>query len=317
MTATLGIIVPVYREAAGIESFHRRLLAAIEPLRPRYVCEVLYVVDPAPDDTEAILARLVAERSGLSALVMSRRFGHQAALLAGLDHSRHDAVIMLDGDLQHPPELIADMLARFEAGADIVQCVRRDAPGETLFKRVTSRWFYRLMDLIAGIALRPGSADFRLMSRRVADLFRDRLRERSLFLRGLVSWVGFTTAVIHYDPPPRATGASHFTLTRLLRFALSGVLSHSRTPLRVAFPIGAAMLAFGIGTGVWQALACLDVVVSPSSAWNVAGIVSGLGGIQMLFIGILGEYVGMVLDEVKGRPHYLIDRTHRSRPDRS
>ena len=203
---TIGVVCPVYREEEVIGRFHERLSGVLAGLSDRYRFKICYVLDPSPDKSEQIIAGLCSREQNVSMLVLSRRFGHQAALIAGMDRCDADALITLDSDLQHPPELIPSLLKHFESGADIVQTVRRDVANRAAFERLTSGWFYALMRRVGAVDLRSGAADYRLLSRRVVDVFRARVREQNQFVRGLVRWVGYRSEFVEFDCRPREAG---------------------------------------------------------------------------------------------------------------
>src|SRR4051812_17005531 len=202
MTA-LDVVCPVYREEEVIASFHARLAETLNALPDKYVINIIYVVDPFPDRTEDILLSISRGDPRVTILTMSRRFGHQMALVAGIDHSDGDVIIMLDSDLQHPPELIPELLRQWEEGSDIVQTVRTDGAETNWLKRSTSRWFYTVFMKLSAVNLQAGAADYRLISRRVAQVFRNELREHNQFLRGLVSWVGYRVSWVPFTPVER------------------------------------------------------------------------------------------------------------------
>lgn len=307
---TVSIISPVYREAEGISLFHNRLLKVLDGLRDRYCFHVLYVLDKSPDRSEEILSRICNAEDDVSTFVLSRRFGHQASLLAGIDHARGDALIMLNSDLQHPPELIPAMLEKFEAGSDIVQMVRRDGRDIGIMKRSSAEWFYRLLAKIASVEIPAGAADFRLLSDRVAQVFRTRIREQNQFLRGLVSWVGFEVSYIPFACEPRKHGTTNYRLATLFNFAIHGICSFSKAPLRLC-----ALTGMGLAV-VSLLLTILQIIIYFFSNVSVAGwatLMTGIflmGGLQLFFLGIVGEYVSLVFDEVKHRPQYLVDRVY-------
>ena len=304
----LSIVCPVFQEAETIGEFHATLASALDPLRDRYAMQILYVVDPSTDETESRIAAIVATCSDASAIVMSRRFGHQAALVAGIEESAGDAVVMLDCDLQHPPALIAELVRRWEDGAEIVQTLRRDDPSLSWIKRTTSRAFYRLVLRIGSVDIPTGAADFRLISARVARTLRDELPERNPFLRGLFSWVGFNVCYVEYDPAPRRAGRSKYRIATLLTFALNGIFSFSKVPLRLCIVAGILLALVSFIFTLLQVAMYLsgnEVVPGWASLFGAVGII---GGIQLLFLGVIGEYVTIIFDEVKHRPRYLIDR---------
>ena len=235
---------------------------------------------------------------------LSRNFGHQTALTAGLDHARGDAVVMLDADLQDPPELIPKMLDHWRAGCDVVYAVREHREGESRFKLATARWFYRLFDKLAQVDLQQNSGDFRLLDRRPLDALLS-MRERSRFLRGMTVWVGYQQAAVPYRRDPRYAGETKYTLSKMLRFSLDAISSFSHRPLQLA-----TLLGFLISTLAFIAIPVV-VVLRVSGSYlpgfgSVTIAVLLLGGIQLIAIGIIGEYVGRIYDEVKGRPLYLV-----------
>jgi glycosyltransferase involved in cell wall biosynthesis len=307
---TVGVVCPVFQEEEVITLFHERLTKVLKTLGDRYVFQILYVVDPAPDRTEEILAALSTADATVGVLVMSRRFGHQVALLAGVDHCDADAVITLDTDLQHPPEVIPQLLSRFEEGFDVVQTLRGDSSGRSWFERVTSVWFYSLLARSSAIDLEPGAADYRLLSRRVADIFRRQIREQNQFLRGMVRWVGFRVAYVTFECESRARGRSKYGVVRLLNFAIQGIFSFSKIPLRLATFVGAAAALLGFVYGVFVLVTYfLGPPIVPG--WtSLLALISLLGGVQLIFMGVIGEYIGLIFDEVKSRPLYLIDRAY-------
>ncbi len=315
MLKTVTVLCPVYKEEAGIQAFHRRLRAALSPLRERYEIRVVYALDPSPDATERELLAIGTEDPTVEILVMSRRFGHQAALLAGMDASEADALVMLDSDGQHPPELIPELLARWEGGADIVQTLRADADQAGWFKRKTSGLFYRVLRRVSSIELKSGAADFRLLARNVLHVFRSDLKEQNPFVRGLVSWVGFNICYIPFEPERRAAGTTNYRLSTLLNFAIAGVCSFSKAPLRACATLGLAFAGSGLLAGIGLILAVLLRAIDlPGWAPVLAGF-SFIGGLQLFFLGVLGEYVGLILDEVKARPRYLLQRRFRDGQD--
>jgi polyisoprenyl-phosphate glycosyltransferase len=304
----LSIVCPVFREAETIDAFHAALVNGLAPLRDRYAFQILYIVDPSGDDTESRLAVIAAASNEVTVVMMSRRFGHQAALLAGIEQSEGDAVVMLDSDLQHPPELIPELVHRWEQGAEIVQTLRREDPSLPRFKRTTSRWFYQLLLRIGSIDIPVGAADYRLISARVARTLRDELPERNPFLRGLFSWVGFNVCYVTYDAAARRAGTSKYRIPTLLTFALNGIFSFSKVPLRMCIGVGITLALVSVVFTLLQVAmyaAGSDAVPGWASLFGAVGII---GGIQLLFLGVIGEYISIIFDEVKHRPRYLIDR---------
>jgi polyisoprenyl-phosphate glycosyltransferase len=306
----IDIICPVFREEGVIRMFHARLAAAANSLADRFAVHIIYVVDPSADGTEAALSEISEGDRRVEVLVMSRRFGHQAAIVAGIDHSEADAVIMLDSDLQHPPELIPELIGHWEGGADIVQTLRQDGAETDFAKRLTSRLFYRMLYRIGSIELRSGAADYRLMSSRVARIFRDEIREHNPFIRGLVSWVGFKTVFVPFQAARREFGESKYRASTLVNFALNGVCSFSNFPLRLCVSVGFCLAALSLVLAVVQVAIYIFGTREVPGWASIFTIVSFFSGFQLFFLGVLGEYVTLIFDEVKGRPRYLIDRQY-------
>jgi polyisoprenyl-phosphate glycosyltransferase len=301
---TLTVVCPVQDEEAVILAFHeelRRVLAGLEG----WSASALYVVDGGTDRTLALLRGLAAEDRSVRVLGLSSHFGQQAALLAGLDHCEADAVVMMDGDLQHPPALIPTLLAAHEKGYDVVYTVREDTPEIPLAKRLAARLFYRLTRAVSETPIHERAADFRLVSRRVVEVFQRSVRERGLFLRGLFVWVGFPSCAVRFRAGARRAGRTKYSLGRNLRLGMGGVVAFSRAPLRAAALAGALVLSLGLLAGAaavwgfWRA-------GSPPAGSVALAIFGFVSGVQLLFMGILGEYIGAVLEEVRARPHYIV-----------
>ncbi|HVJ39332.1 MAG TPA: glycosyltransferase family 2 protein [Stenotrophomonas sp.] len=307
---SIQILCPVFREEEGIRSFHAQLRSAVAPLRANYSITFLYVMDPAGDRTEEALAQVASEDPDVSVIVMSRRFGHQSALLAGIDACRADALVMLDSDGQHPPSLILELVQRWASGAQIVQTLRRDGLETGFLKRTTSAAFYKLLSRIGSIELRGGAADYRLLDRRVLQVLREELKERNAFLRGLVAWVGFNVAFVEFEPLRRASGASNYRASILLNFAIQGISSFSKTPLRLCTFAGLSLSILSVVAGVLLILNYLLGSTAVPGWATLLAFVSFLGGMQLFFMGVIGEYIGQVFDEVKGRPRYIMARRY-------
>jgi glycosyltransferase involved in cell wall biosynthesis len=296
----LSVVAPVCNEEATINEFYARVRAALEGIS----FELVLVDDGSTDGSAAALDLLAAEDPRVRVVYLSRNFGHQTALTAGLDHARGDAVVMLDADLQDPPELIPRMLDHWLRGTDVVYAVREQREGESRFKLATARWFYRLFDALAQVELQHNSGDYRLLDRRALDALLS-MRERNRFLRGMTVWVGYTQAAVPYHRDPRYAGETKYTLTRMLRFSLDAIVSFSDRPLQLA-----TLLGFIISTLAFVAIPVVIVLRIAGSYLPGFGSITIaillLGGIQLIAIGIIGEYVGRIYDEVKGRPLYLV-----------
>ncbi|HEY5805342.1 MAG TPA: glycosyltransferase family 2 protein [Lysobacter sp.] len=303
---SLQVLCPVFREEEVILEFHARLLGALATLRDRYRVSFIYAVDPASDRTEEILLQLAERDPDVRVLVMSRRFGHQSALIAGIDASDADALVMLDSDGQHPPELIPTLVEQWEQGAQIVQTIRRDGTETGFLKRTSSAMFYRLISWIGSIELRAGAADYRLLDHVVVEVIRDQLQERNMFLRGVVAWVGYRISFIEFQPMKRLRGASKYRPSILFNFALQGISAFSKTPLRLCTVTGLVVSSLSMAAGAVLVLTYLVAGADVQGWASLMTFVSFLGGLQLFFMGIFGEYLAQVFDEVKGRPRYLV-----------
>jgi polyisoprenyl-phosphate glycosyltransferase len=296
----LSVVAPVYNEEATIEQFYSRVCTALDGLR----FELVLVDDGSSDDSAAIMGQLAASDPRVHVVYLSRNFGHQTALTAGLDHASGEAVVMLDADLQDPPELIPRMLDHWRAGCDVVYAVREQREGESRFKLATARWFYRLFDKLAQVELQHNSGDFRLLDRRALDALLS-MRERNRFLRGMTVWVGYQQAAVPYRRDPRYAGVTKYTVPKMLRFSLDAISSFSHRPLQLATLFGFVIstLAF-VAIPVVIVLRLVGSYLPGFSSVTIAVLL--LGGIELIAIGIIGEYVGRIYDEVKGRPLYLV-----------
>ena len=301
---TLDIVVPCFNEEAVIEQTHRRLAqvaGSISVVRTT----LIYVDDGSRDDTLLKLRAIAAGDPHVRIVALSRNFGHQYALTAGLDASTGDAVAVIDADLQDPPEVILEMVARWRAGADVVYGVRATRQGETAFKRGTAHVFYRLLQTLGNADIPADVGDFRLLDRRVVDTLRD-MPERDRFLRGLVVWAGFRHEGVSYERLPRAAGQTKFPFRRMFSFALDGIFSFSTVPLRLASYLGlfVSMLSMiGVVYAFYIKLFTVGVVPGWAAQW--IGTLF-LGGVQLLSLGVIGEYVGRIYGEVKRRPLYVV-----------
>ncbi|HEY1131050.1 MAG TPA: glycosyltransferase family 2 protein [Roseateles sp.] len=301
--ASLDVVLPAFNEAPNLMALFAQLRRVLGAVTPRW--RIVLVDDGSSDDTGVVA--LAARDAGLPLryVRLSRNFGKEAALSAGLALADADRVLLMDADGQHAPELIAAMHAAWLRGADMACAVRANRDGEGLIKRWGTRLFYRLVNASTRLYIPPDAGDFRLLDRRVVDAL-NALPERNRFMKGLYAWVGYRTEFLPYTPHPRASGRSHFSLGRLLRLALDGVTAFSNLPLRIWSSLG-GFIAFGaLGYGTWLVIEHL-LYGHPIPGWPT--VVVGLmffSGVQLLSIGIMGEYVGRIFDEVKQRPVYLI-----------
>ncbi|MFZ0031681.1 MAG: glycosyltransferase family 2 protein [Candidatus Cybelea sp.] len=311
---TLSVVVPLYNEAGIVPQLLERIGGVVERLRSEYDYEIVLVNDGSTDGTAAAIRREMERRAHVVLINLSRNFGHQLAATAGLEIAAGDAVILMDGDLQDPPELIETFLRRWREGFDVVYAVRRTRPGESRFKLFTARLFYRIIKRLTRIAIPLDAGDFRLMSRRVVDALR-RSPERNRFLRGMVSWVGFNQTAIEYDRDVRYAGSTKYPLTKMMRFAMDGITSFSDIPLRFAsyfgFTVSAIAFIYALIVIGFKLFSLNPPAYTPGWASTIVAVLF-LGGVQLMSLGILGEYLGRVYDEVKGRPLYLISEIERS-----
>lgn len=300
----LSIVAPCYNEADGLREFHRQLRTALASL-PECEPQILFVDDGSQDETSAVLRELAERDSAVGVLSLSRNFGHQIALTAGLDAANGDAVIMLDSDLQHPPALIPEMVARWQSGADIVSAVRQTTTSASWIKRATSSLFYRVINFCSDTYIVPGAADFCLLSKRAHQAL-GTVRERQRFLRGIVSWIGFNRTLIPFEAPARFAGKSSYGLTKMLRLATSAVISFSSLPLRIATRLGLLFSALGLTYLIYILSAWLFLEGVVSGWTSTISVVLILGGVQLVATGLLGEYLAVVYEETKRRPLYLL-----------
>ena len=303
MKKTISFVVPVYNEAENLREFYKRLTEVMAGIEYDY--QLLFVDDGSNDGSVLLLKELTRNDERVQAFLLSRNFGHQMALTCGLDNACGDAVITMDGDSQHPPELVPELISLWEAGSEIVQTVRRDTEDASFFKKLTSRLYYKLINKMSKVSITPGGSDFRLMDRLAVDAL-NLYGERARFIRGLVNNLGYKVASVEFVAPPRFAGSSKFNLRKMLHFALDGITAFSKVPLRWAFYIG---LLCGLGSMlvlfhvIYIKLITDDAV--PGWATLSASILF-LGGVQLVGLGIIGEYVGRVFEEVKQRPLYLV-----------
>jgi len=303
----LSVISPVFNEEEVIAEFHRQIAAEMDGLSGQYESEIIYIVDSCPDRSLEILRGIAQQDFRVKVIALSARFGHQMALVAGIDHARGDAIIMLDSDLQHPPALIPLMVAKFEEGYDVVFTIRKDPRGTGMFKRLTSGMFYALINRLSQIPILESAADFRLISARVARVFQIEIRERNQFLRGLVSWVGFKRVGISFEAQERGGGRTKYSLSRLLRFGIHGIVSFSKKPLEAAILVGLGLASLGLFVALFSVFDYFHRSNLPSGFTTLVILVSGFSGVHLIFLGIIGEYIGAIFDEVKARPHYIIE----------
>ncbi|WP_061912885.1 glycosyltransferase family 2 protein [Bellilinea caldifistulae] len=311
---TVDLVIPVYNEEEAIAVFHRRLSAVIDPLP--YSFHILYVNDGSKDATAERLAEIAAADRRVTVIELSRNFGHQAALTAGLDHSRADFVISLDGDGEHPPELIPQMLNLALQGYEVVLTQRVEAQQAGWFKRWTSDAFYRWLNRLSNTRILPGSGDFRLLSRRAANAL-GQMREYQRFLRGMVAWMGFQTVILPYTPAQRIAGRSKYSLRKMLKLAADAIFSFSLAPLFLGISLGGVFLLLALMEMIYVLsfwLTGRQDTLAPG--WSsLMFVLLVVGGVLMITLGIIGVYVGFIFQEVKHRPIYFVRRILSSKED--
>lgn len=299
----ISFVVPVFNEEENIHEFYRRLTQVMAPLPYDY--EILFIDDGSKDRTSQLIRELAEKDPNVQGYVFARNFGHQLALTCGLDQSTGDAVISMDGDLQHPPEMVPELLKKWEEGFEIVQTVRKATEDATWFKNITSRLYYKLINSMSEVRITPGGSDFRLMDRKAVDAL-NRFRERARFIRGMVNNLGFRYTTLEFVAPPRFAGHSKFNLRKMLRFALDGITAFSRVPLRLALYVG-CIAGLGSILLIGHVIYVKYIIQNAVPGWTtLAAAEFFLGGVELIGIGIVGEYVGRIFDEVKQRPLYII-----------
>jgi polyisoprenyl-phosphate glycosyltransferase len=304
----LSIVVPVYNEAAGLSMLHERLIGLARTLRQRYglACEVVYVDDGSADATLSIARGLKAEALDVQVVSLSRNFGKEAALMAGLDHARRGAVLFMDGDGQHPPTLVEKLVGHWiDDGYDVVYTAKAHRDNESLLRRIAVHGFYALINYGARQKIPEDAGDFRLLSPRAAAALKQ-LPERNRFFKGLASWIGFRQIRVDYEPAARAHGVTTFSPGRLVGLSIEGLTSFSVAPLRFASLLGVvlATIAFLFGLSIlWETWTTGKSV--PGYPSLVVGLMT-IGGVQLIMIGIVGEYIGKILSELKARPIYFV-----------
>jgi dolichol-phosphate mannosyltransferase len=302
----VSLVVPVYCEEEVLDEFYRRAKAALVALPAGYGHELVFVNDGSTDRSLAILRGLAERDPCVRILDLSRNFGHQKAITAGIDHAAGDAVVVIDADLQDPPEVVRAMVQAWAEGSKVVYGVRRSRLGESAFKRVTASLFYRLIAQLADVRLAGDSGDFRLLDRAVVDVLKG-MREDSRYVRGLVSWVGFSQRALPYEREARYAGSTKYPLRKMLRFATDAITSFSERPLRIATGIGMLITIGALALAAWVVVGKLLAPERSVQGWtSVIVAVLFLGGVQLLSIGVLGEYIGRVYRETKDRPLYVV-----------
>lgn len=298
----ISIIVPVLNEEGNILELTNRL---IELTKKYKNYEIIYVDDGSSDNSLDIIKNLRKTNKHIHYLSFSRNFGHQNALKAGIDCATGDCVISIDGDLQHPPELIPVMIEKWKEGFDVVYTLRKDYPKIPLLKKITTRLFYKIMNKFSDISIDQGTADFRLLDKKIVDILRT-MNEKFLFFRGMIRWLGFKQTSIEYVPDERYHGRSKYSAIKMMRLAITGITSFSVRPLRISTMVGSLIALVAFIYGIYALYIKLFTNKSVQGWTSVLVTVTFIGGIQLIMIGILGEYLGKLFIESKKRPNYII-----------
>ena len=301
----ISVVVPVYNEEDNIEHFYKSIVEVFDKLD--YDFELNFVDDGSKDHSREILRELEKKDQRVQSIFLAKNSGHQLALTCGLDHADGEAVIMMDGDMQHPPELIPTLIAKWEEGYEVVHTIRKSTEGVSVLKKLTSAYYYKILNLISTVHIQDGGADFRLMDQKVVKAFR-RYREHARFIRGMIGSMGFKQTYIEFVAPKRFAGVSKFSPRKMLHLAVDGVMAFSSLPLRMG-------LYIGFGCGFLSIILFLHVLVSKFvfndavAGWaTITACILFFGGVQLTVLGIMGEYISRIYEEVKNRPLYLIGR---------
>jgi dolichol-phosphate mannosyltransferase len=293
----------VFNEQENIEVFYQEVCKYMQPLT--YNFELIFVDDGSRDATPLILEKLSQQDEKVRGIILARNFGHQTALTCGLDHAEGDIVITMDGDMQHPPQMLPMLIEKWEEGYEVVQTIRKNTEGVSWFKNFTSFMYYKVINAMSNVHIQEGGSDFRLLDKRVVQGFR-LFRERARFIRGMIGAIGYKQTTIEFVAPKRYAGTSKFSLQKMLHFALDGITAYSKLPLRFAFYIG--LIFSGISFILAMHVVFIKIFTDEAvPGWaTISASISLLGGFQLLGLGIIGEYVGRIFEEVKQRPLYLV-----------
>lgn len=302
----LAVIVPCYNEEAVITVSYQRTRKALSALS--IPSTIIYINDGSRDRTRQLLDEIAASDPDVKVIHFSRNFGHQPAVTAGINNCDADLAIIIDADLQDPPELIPGILELQEKeNANVVYCVRKSREGESFFKLFSAKAFYRLMNYMSEVHFPLDTGDFRLIDRKVMDQF-DRFQERGKYIRGLISWVGFHQVPFYYEREARFAGETKYPISKMLKFASTAMLYFSKKPLRLAMSLGFISVLLGIVLAVWFTLGKIYGFSNAETGWtSIMTSIIFFGGVQLLTVGVLGQYVGILFDEIKARPEYIID----------
>lgn len=302
----ISIIIPCYNEEGNIVSIYNK----INEILSGYTIEYIFVDDNSNDETLPIIEQIAQNNGNVKFLSFSRNFGHQSALRAGLGYATGDCVISMDGDLQHPPELLKTLLSKWEEGYDVVYTIRKDIENVSLFKRTTATVFYKLINSLSDIEINKGTADFRLLDKKIVRILVDDITEYHLFYRGLISWIGYKQIGIEYIPNKRYTGKSKYSVMKMLSFAIDGITSFSVKPLKIAILFGLLITILSATYAVYVIGMAIFTNETVRGWSSVLVSILFIGGVNMVLLGVIGEYVGKLYIQSKNRPHFLIKKTN-------
>ena len=305
---SLSVVVPCFNEEEVLRSSYEAISDVLKKMTA-YETSIIFINDGSIDQTGNLLTDIAAEDSSVTVLHFSRNFGHQSAVTAGIHYSDTDYVVIIDADLQDPPQLIPDMLeTMLREEANVVYCVREKRAGETFLKRSTSKYFYRALNKLSEQEFPLDTGDFRLIDRRIVEEFR-RFREKGKYIRGIISWVGFKQVPFYYQRLPRYAGVTKYPWRKMLHFASTAMLYFSKKPLKVASGLGFFAVIMGVLYALWTILGKIFGFTNAEMGWSsIILLVVFFGGVQLLTVGVLGQYIGIIFDEVKDRPEYIIKK---------
>ena len=307
MNKSLSIIVPCFNEEEVIIETYKRIKSVL--LNLEFNSDIIFINDGSTDSTERLLSELSKTDTQIKVISFSRNFGHQKAVTAGLNHCKSDLAVIIDADLQDPPELIPDMIKTLDnSKAQVVYCVRKSRKGEGLFKKLSAKAFYRLLNFLSEVKLPVDTGDFRLIDKSIIREF-NQMHEKGKYIRGLVSWIGFKQVPFYYEREARFAGETKYPFSKMIKLATTSLLYFSTKPLKLATAFGFASVAISLILAVWSVLGKIMGYTHANSGWtSLFVLIIFFGGVQLLTIGIVGSYIGNLFDEIKNRPEYIIDK---------
>jgi len=303
----ISLIIPCYNEEEVIETAYGRISKVMESLDSPY--EIIFINDGSKDRTLSLLEKISDSDQYIKILGFSRNFGHQPAVTAGIQCCSGDAAIIMDADMQDPPELIPDMIRQWQdESANVVYAVRKNRKGESIFKKITAKLFYRFLNSVSEIKLPLDTGDFRLIDRKVINQFND-MKEKKTYIRGLITWVGFKQVPFYYERDARLAGETKYPLSKMLKFASNGIMSFTKKPLEISITLGSINIFVGLALTIYVFISHFSNAISTVPGWaSLMIVIIFFSGIQLLSLGLIGVYLGRVFDEVKGRPDFIIDK---------